>query len=685
MKTMYRLILEYFTKEIKGATTSVFIEEIALTDLATSSRDEAREASSVPQTMPLVNQLNSKPQSSIHDIQSSIQRQVISHMGGKNSKKAIVLSTAGASAITAASSTAMLRRERMAENYLVIWVDGNIDMANQDCQNTMEQLRAVVNEVKPCETAEQCVQMLMENQEEISFVISSGALGQHLVPDIHDMAKLNAIFIFCGNKQRHQEEEILFSMHTVFRIGEVRKLDNNRALYQVDLKLTSDDDSQLRELTDYIRQEVNGTGWRRMGQLLLKIGQFDKAEELYLALLEQASDDSDRAYICHQLGVMKYSQGQYEEAVEFYEQSLKIEQKTLPKDDPSLAPTYNNIAQVYNDMGDYSKALEFYEKTLKIDEKGLPSNHPDLAKSYNNIGQVYNNLGNYSKALEFYGKDLEIRKKALPPTHPDLAIPYSTIGQVYNNMGDYSKALEFYEKSLEIRKKALPSNHPDLATSYNNIGQVYNNMGDYSKALEFLKKDLEITRKTRSPDHPDFASTYSWFGRVYRNMKDYSKSLDYFQKCLTIFQRTLPERHPNQAITYSNIGDVHRLMGDYEKAISFHRKALNIQENVQCNPLECATTYINLGETYRQMKDYTMALTYYQKGLEIRENKLPKSHPDLAVVYHNLAKLYLSTRQYNMAMKNVQQAVEIAQEKLPSNHPHILEYKETFEKIRKKM
>ncbi|CAF5142659.1 unnamed protein product, partial [Rotaria sp. Silwood1] len=50
-----------------------------------------------------------------------------------------------------------------------------------------------------------------------------------------------------------KEDEILFSMHTVFRIGEVRKIDNNRALYQVDLKLTSDDDPQLRELTDYIR------------------------------------------------------------------------------------------------------------------------------------------------------------------------------------------------------------------------------------------------------------------------------------------------------------------------------------------------------------------------------------------------------------------------------------------------
>ncbi|CAF4565070.1 unnamed protein product [Rotaria sp. Silwood1] len=126
-------------------------------------------------------------------------------------------------------------------------------------------------------------------------------------------------------------------------------------------------------------------------------------------------------------------------------------------------------------------------------------------------------------------------------------------------------------------------------------------------------------------------------------------------------------------------------MGNYERALSFHRKALNFQENVQCNPLQCATTYIHLGETYRKMKDYSTVLTYFQKGLEIRENKLPKYHPDLAVIYHNFAKLYLASRQYSMAMKYVQEAIEIAQEKLPSNHPHLWNYKKTFDKVRKKL
>ncbi|CAF3810641.1 unnamed protein product [Rotaria sp. Silwood1] len=718
------------------------------------------------------------------------------------------------------------RLRQMAENYLVIWVDSNINMENEDCQNTLAQLRSVVNKVDPCATAEQCIDKLQENSEETSFVISSGALGQHLVPDIHGMPKLDGIYIFCGNKQHHQEwakhwpkikgvhttiksiceklavavkkcnqdqvtvsiisanegdssedlnqleptfmytqifkeilldmdhgqqvikdlitfcqkkyqgnpeelrviqefertyrpskaiwwytrqcftykmlnralrtldgdiiirmgfylcdvhrqiedlhsrridqyhgktfplyrgqglltadfekisknkgglisfnnflstsknrdvslefakdalrttdmvgvlfqmtidptesstpfasirelsefaqeEEILFSMHTVFRIGDVRKIDKKSPLYEVGLKLTADDDQQLRRLTDRIRQETSGsTGWYRLGQLLLKIGQFDKAEELYTALLEQASYDSDNAYLYHQLGCLKDNQGQYKEAASYYETSLKIKRKTLPQDHPSLAATYNNIGLAYNYLGEYPKALEFYEKAHKIKEKALPPNHPDLAISYNNIGAVYNNMGDYSKALEFHEKALKIREKTLPPNHPDLATSYAWIGAVTNDMGNYSKALEFYEKAHKIKEKALPPNHPDLAQSYNNSGAAYNDMGDYSKALESHKKSLEIRRTSLPPNHPKLAYPYKWFGKIYRGMKDYPRALENFEKCLSIRQKALPKNHPDKATTYSDIGDVHRLMGDYEKALLFHRKALKIQ------------------------------------------------------------------------------------------------------------
>ncbi|CAF4954362.1 unnamed protein product, partial [Rotaria socialis] len=109
-----------------------------------------------------------------------------------------------------------------------------------------------------------------------------------------------------------------------------------------------------------------------MCKLMLQVGHFDQAEELYNELLEDASNDSDRAFIYQHLGQVKYHQGKNPEAVKFFEKDLEISQKTLSADDPQLATRYNNIGGVYDNMGEYSKALEYYEKSLKISEISLP-------------------------------------------------------------------------------------------------------------------------------------------------------------------------------------------------------------------------------------------------------------------------------------------------------------------------
>ncbi|CAF3757612.1 unnamed protein product [Rotaria socialis] len=103
-----------------------------------------------------------------------------------------------------------------------------------------------------------------------------------------------------------------------------------------------------------------------MGKLMLKVGHFNQAQELYNELLENASIDSNRAHIYHQLGWLKDDQDKYPEAAKFYEKCLEIYRKTLPENDVSLAFTYGNIGLVYKNMGEYSKALEFYDKANKI-------------------------------------------------------------------------------------------------------------------------------------------------------------------------------------------------------------------------------------------------------------------------------------------------------------------------------
>ena len=379
---------------------------------------------------------------------------------------------------------------------------------------------------------------------------------------------------------KDKEDEVLFSMNTVFRIRDIKPIRNNHRLFQVDLTLTSENDTDLRKLTDRIREETfpNSTGWDRLGLLLLKLGHSDKAQEIYETLLED-STKSAKAPIYGQPAWVKYNQGEYKEALTYYKKSLEIKEKTFSTNHPDLALTYNNIGLVYDSMGEYLKALASYEKALEIQHKSLPSNHRDLAASYNNLGMVYDKMGDYIKALSYYEKDLEINQKILPPNHPDIAEPYNNIGLVYKKMGEYTKALSSHNKALEIRERSLPPNHPDLAVSYNSIGTLYGQMREYIKALSNFEKALAIQQRTLPSHHLNLASSNNNNGMLYGQMGKHIKALPYLEKAFEIRQQSLPPKHLDLAISYNNIGLAHENLGDSSKARSFYEHAVEIGQH----------------------------------------------------------------------------------------------------------
>ncbi|CAF1485319.1 unnamed protein product, partial [Rotaria sordida] len=395
----------------------------------------------------------------------------------------------------------------------------------------------------------------------------------------------------------NQEEEMLYTTHTIFRINQIKLIEGNDTdrLWQVNLTLTGNDDNELHTLTSHIREEIESRqrGWYRLGAVLLKLGEPAKAEYLYKMLLETASSHKQKSDYNHMLGWL------------------------------------------YDDMGQYAKALTFYEKSLEFGRKHLPPNHSSLAASYSNIGLVYEHMGEYSKALLLYERSLEIRKIALPPNHPDLAVSYQGIGSAYRHMDEYSEALSSYERSLEIRKIALPPNHPTLADSYNNIGNVYNSMGEYLKALSYYEKDLEIIHKTLPPNHPDLASSYYNIGLVYYNMGEYSKALSSYERSLEIRKIALPSNHPDLAQSYANIGLVYDKMGEYSKALSWYEHSLEIQKiALPPNHPDLAASYNNIGNVYDNVGKHSKALSWYERSLEIGKIALPPNHLDLSGRYH---------------------------------------------------
>ena len=76
-------------------------------------------------------------------------------------------------------------------------------------------------------------------------------------------------------------------------------------------------------------------------------------------------------------------------------------------------------------MGKPDEALQKYGKVVQIQEKTLGRNHPDTAGTYNNIGEVYRQHRKYPEALNMYQKSLDINIKVHGRNHPLVADTYT--------------------------------------------------------------------------------------------------------------------------------------------------------------------------------------------------------------------------------------------------------------------
>ncbi|CAF1160109.1 unnamed protein product [Adineta steineri] len=300
------------------------------------------------------------------------------------------------------------------------------------------------------------------------------------------------------------EKEVLFSMHTVFRIGEIEQIEDG--VWQVKLTLTSDNDEQLKKVAERIRIEIGpGTGLHRLSQLMIKMGKFDKAKEISEALLSLASGNDARttATCHHQLGYIDEEKGDLSNALIHYKQSLDISLTYLSSDDPSLVSTYSNIGSIYKKQDDLNAALEYFQRALNID---LHASNPDqlqIATHYNNIGLVLKRQNKDDEALKHYERALELKLAHLPARHPSLAIAYGNISGIYQSRKEYPKALMYLEKTLEIKQKSLPPKHPSLIVTHRNMATALDGLRRYDEAIQHAQNAVDIARCTFEPDHSE--------------------------------------------------------------------------------------------------------------------------------------------------------------------------------------
>jgi len=167
-----------------------------------------------------------------------------------------------------------------------------------------------------------------------------------------------------------------------------------------------------------------------------------------------------------------------------------------------IATNLITIGAVYKSWGQYDKAIEYYQQALAIDQK--LGREAEIATTLNNIATVYADWGKYDKAFKYYEKALTSNQ--MLGREAGIAATLNNIGMLYQSGGLYDMANEYYERSLAIIQKL--GMEARIATTLNNMGMVYADWGKYDKAIVYLQKSVELKEKLRQTAKDDVRRDY---------------------------------------------------------------------------------------------------------------------------------------------------------------------------------
>ncbi|MBC6434261.1 tetratricopeptide repeat protein, partial [Nostoc sp. HG1] len=101
--------------------------------------------------------------------------------------------------------------------------------------------------------------------------------------------------------------------------------------------------------------------------------------------------------------------GYYTDQVDLWGQLIAVWEKTEVRENWNYRASLTSLGNAYNSLGQYQQAIDFLQQSLDIAREIGDRNSE--GKSLANLGNAYGSLGQYQQAIEFYQQSLDIARE----------------------------------------------------------------------------------------------------------------------------------------------------------------------------------------------------------------------------------------------------------------------------------
>lgn len=359
-----------------------------------------------------------------------------------------------------------------------------------------------------------------------------------------DVAEIGNAMIMCGklHEAQHRNEEAMSAFDEALRI------------YQI---VFGDDD---------IKVSISLTN---IGYLHAKKMEYSEAVykckralKIRLLLGEQEQDIADWVF---NIGNILNEWGKTDEAIEYFQQALKMFAHRVGKENVSVAKCEAKLGAIYCKGKDFDRSLSLLLHALCILEDEEDDELSMLvAPLHQDIGDCYYNKGEYDKALDHIAKCLQIQKLEHGDDCIEMATPCDHMGLIFQKKESYDEAIQFHSKALLIHKKYYGNRSKECASSDFHIAKCLLNSHHYEECISRLRNHLD-SFYDESLDNEEVANVYHPLGLAQYELGQYDHSICSFTRVLDIRTKIHGESSLEVAATLLDIAKVWEKLGDSDQ------------------------------------------------------------------------------------------------------------------------
>lgn len=332
-------------------------------------------------------------------------------------------------------------------------------------------------------------------------------------------------------------------------------------------------------------------------------GYWKKGQSIFKSVIQKQDNSLNTHYYIKAyqwFGRFVFLNGNYEEAVNIFEQGLKL---AIDRNDLiGEASIRYNLALTYNISGNLKYEVELLNQSLSAYKEAYYKR--GIAEVLQELGQVYYFQGSYHTAEMCLNESLDIYKEY--NDRYGILRSFGRMGLVLRGKGEFEQAKQMFHKYLLACEEI--DDRVEMAFALINIAELARSQSDYAVAESYYLRGLNIGYELGYMTI--IACIKKDLGEIYHYRGQMDKASELFEESLTLLEET--GYKGDVPWVYRNMAELELARGNYLKAEELFLIGLKFYIEIKQNTLSYIfLVFGGLAAVSTMLEDYTRAACLY--------------------------------------------------------------------------